>query len=253
MVTCPSCGSKVEDGKKFCGNCGQKVDNLEANDYKPSYRCPNCGTFLNSFIGLCPSCGIELNNVADTSTKVKEFIKDIKEIDYEILNSRFEEVGFKDWVPGKKIGWILINILLLGIPYFLNNISKLNKESGQIYVTKLASKKISLIENAIIPNDRRDLIELLLFIKSKVDFLDEEDELNKRVFWTNKWALKANDVYQKSQILFPNDEVCQKTKQDIMIKKDEIEALRRSKLKTSKMMLFIVIVIFIALIWFKLK
>lgn len=79
MAYCINCGRKMEDGTKFCPECGTPVYKKE-NEGKTKretfyegnlYKCPNCGEVLNSFTPICPSCGYEIRGSKGTSV-VKE-------------------------------------------------------------------------------------------------------------------------------------------------------------------------------------
>lgn len=50
MVACPDCGTAVEQGKIFCGNCGGKMVTEKA-------ACMACGASINEGAKFCPECG----------------------------------------------------------------------------------------------------------------------------------------------------------------------------------------------------
>lgn len=65
-MNCHKCGSPLEDGAVFCGNCGAKV---EAGPAQPeigqpggqaSVFCPNCGKRLSAGDVFCDACGCSL-------------------------------------------------------------------------------------------------------------------------------------------------------------------------------------------------
>ena len=47
-LKCPKCGSEVIEGSKFCGNCGEKIE---------QYICKNCGEKLAPGSKFCGNCG----------------------------------------------------------------------------------------------------------------------------------------------------------------------------------------------------
>jgi len=50
MVACPSCGSAVEQGKKFCPECGEKMTQAKVECFK-------CGANIKENAKFCPECG----------------------------------------------------------------------------------------------------------------------------------------------------------------------------------------------------
>jgi predicted nucleic acid-binding Zn ribbon protein len=48
-AACPNCGTAVEPGAKFCGNCGHKLD--------VQRHCTNCGAPLANTARFCAECG----------------------------------------------------------------------------------------------------------------------------------------------------------------------------------------------------
>jgi Double zinc ribbon len=50
VVTCPSCGSENETGRKFCGECGNAL----------AQACPSCGAANPPTVKFCGECGTAL-------------------------------------------------------------------------------------------------------------------------------------------------------------------------------------------------
>jgi hypothetical protein len=53
MSNCPKCGQSLNEGVKFCGQCGAAVR-----------RCPMCGAELKEGAAFCGQCGAAANEVA---------------------------------------------------------------------------------------------------------------------------------------------------------------------------------------------
>ena len=70
MGFCTKCGAKLNDGAKFCFECGSSTDfNQRKSVYDGElHKCPNCGEVLKSFTAKCPSCGYELRGTKISST-----------------------------------------------------------------------------------------------------------------------------------------------------------------------------------------
>ena len=92
---CIRCGARLNDGAKYCSECGLEVGENRGNSRQQAYvgeirRCHNCGEVLRAIEAVCNSCGYELrgNNVSST---VKEFER------------RLEEIGASNQKESKKI------------------------------------------------------------------------------------------------------------------------------------------------------
>ena len=77
MSYCINCGKELQDGAKFCFECGSSVNSNKQTERKSVYdgeihKCPNCGEILNAFELKCSLCGYELRGTKSTSA-VKEF------------------------------------------------------------------------------------------------------------------------------------------------------------------------------------
>ena len=54
---CPECGQEIEEGMKFCRNCGSKI-NQEQGEAKKTKFCSNCGFEMDINTKFCPECGM---------------------------------------------------------------------------------------------------------------------------------------------------------------------------------------------------
>lgn len=93
---CPYCGTKLDNGARFCKNCGNPIDynteKMQKEQYKENtsqrkyiydgfiHKCPNCGEVLESFSANCPTCGMELRSTKVTSS-VREFALKLEAIE----------------------------------------------------------------------------------------------------------------------------------------------------------------------------
>lgn len=87
MQFCPYCGTKLDDGARFCKGCGEAV----ANDVQQTrstkreepipekqperksvyegyiHKCPNCGDIIDAYETVCDACGYEIRGRHTTS------------------------------------------------------------------------------------------------------------------------------------------------------------------------------------------
>ncbi len=56
-MLCPTCGSEIEPGARFCSNCGAAVRPPATGfDDRPTL-CPTCGSEMEPGARFCPNCG----------------------------------------------------------------------------------------------------------------------------------------------------------------------------------------------------
>ena len=167
---CPYCGTKLDDGARFCKNCGesmvevqQPIDenpfydfpNAEARPTKVEcfkeesrtkrkivydgeiHKCPNCGEIIDAYETVCESCGYELR--------------------------------------GRRITSVVHELSL-----------KLEENDD-------AQKKEELIRTFFIPNTREDIHEFFILALSNIKI----GGMN-----TNAWMVKLEQAYQKAELSF---------------------------------------------------
>lgn len=164
---CAYCGTKLDDGARFCKNCGEAVGNnvheepkLKYEESKPKqeqpstgnpaereivyegsiHKCPNCGEVLQSFVVNCPTCGYELRSIK-TSSPVSELSKKIE-------------------------------------------------------TATSIDEKIELITNFYVPNTREDIYDFFILAVSNLEdnAYDTDDA----------WQAKLEQTYHKARITFGN-------------------------------------------------
>ena len=265
MRYCSKCGNKVKENDKFCIKCGCKNENdeqekvefqeeiIEENEFverKTVYegkihKCPNCGEVLKSFIANCPACGYELNE-KKVSISLQKFINEIDECEKKIAdNTQNYNQGWASWDTSKRVLWIIFNVFFFCIPlviYFcmplilIKTTPKLSKEEKEMQ---------SLIENFPFPNDRKSIIEALIFSKEKIDFISNKNINRKNAYWMRLWCSKAEQLKQKADMLFPNDNIVKKAYEEIIIDKSKINKQIKMKTIIGIAILVIVIVFFV--------
>lgn len=190
---CPYCGTKLDEGDRFCKNCGESiVDNQpsyqksrHSNSYSYSensserqtvydgniHKCPNCGQILKSFELICPACGYELRGTK-ASSAVREFALKLEAIeskrDYEKPYGFFASAG------------------------------------AQQRVSKTDEQKISLIKSFSVPNSKEDMLEFMILATSNMNMLVYDSfastSLSKGEREINAaWFAKVQQVYEKAK------------------------------------------------------
>ena len=223
MGFCTECGRALPDEAKFCPACGKHTQKAQSDDgsRKIEYagkivKCPACGAELPSLTGICPGCGHEINT-QKISDSLRLFIAQIDDCDRQIAYSpEVAQKGWSTWSQWMRIGWVWLNMQLACIPlliYYMEPMLLLDKPPQ---LSTIEKHKAVIIENFALSNDRGLILEALLFIKSKVNFLANEKLTSGTAYWARRWVNKAEEIYRKAEVLYPNDRISNDTYREII-------------------------------------
>ena len=225
MAYCQYCGNYLNEGDLFCGNCGKKAPQSNSNSFVNNtvydgtiHKCPNCGEILGSFVMRCPSCGFEIRD-KQINPSLQRFIDDVSRLDNTIASNSSSGMG------AIKIVILVLYcvsifccccITLFILPLFI---------WGMIFLPSPLSipekNKEAFIRNYTFPNDRESLMQGLVYVKSKVDFLSAGKLNDKSIHWIRLWASKAEQLYQTSSLIIDNDETARKIYNSIIQTKNK--------------------------------
>lgn len=256
---CTGCGEKLLQGSSYCSTCGKKVEEQEGlqeiewngerrraseEDFRIR-RCPACGEGIPSFVAICPACGNELHSTNDEDV-VREFALEVKRYEEEIsANERIKDAGWNSWGIVIKIGFVILSLIFWLIPvaiyiiwwfYSLKQEPELKEEERNLTAT---------IENFTIPNERDSILKALIYMKEKADFISKERLSQKSYFWLNLWAWKAEQIKQRADIMFADDEIVKQSYEEILKDKKKLDKKIRARLKFLGILL-----ILLSLVWF---
>ena len=283
MPFCSNCGQEIDSNARFCSGCGTLLNDEEQSEKqrneeqlkeekkpedslknqqpqqstyserKQEYagrviKCPVCGAELPSFTAICPDCGHEVNS-QHISSSVKEFIDAINEYDNVIaIDPEPPKTGWKAWSKGKRVIWVLLNIITSFIPLVIYLAFQLIKPvllPNSVPVLSADEKrKATLIENYAFPNEREATIEALMFTKSKMAFLASEKLNKKTLYWANLWNTKAEQLNQRANIILKGDKIVESTYADITASKSKVDRI----VKVRAIIGAIIIVVFLAFV-----
>lgn len=225
MNRCSNCGVEMAEGAKFCQKCGAATNGEPPNhesQRQQEYvgkilKCPNCGEVLKSFEGICPACGHEISS-AQMSISLRAFVDGLQDCDRQIARSPIPpKKGFKTWSKRGKIWWIILNLFTLCIPLAIYLIFPLLGIWGGSSLLPEEKRKAALIKNYAFPNDRANVLEILLFIKTQLAFIASEKIDRTAVHWANIWGKKADQVYQKAELIIKGDTIAASVHNDISL------------------------------------
>ena len=194
---CPYCGTKLDEGARFCKNCGEAIcgdaqemhraSNERAYTGNPTerktvyegyiHKCPNCGEVMESFLTVCPTCGYEIRDVRSASS-VRELAVKLENISaqkmpaFEEKKSVMKMVFGKDFKEGDEA-----------------------EEALERFESQKNQEKASLIINFAVPNSKEDIMEFMILAASNIDVKKGIDD-----DVTKAWISKLDQVYQRAEI-----------------------------------------------------
>jgi predicted RNA-binding Zn-ribbon protein involved in translation (DUF1610 family) len=228
MAFCSNCGTKLEEGVKFCPSCGTQTGNAAVSKAAEKVgtirKCPACGAEVESFQATCSSCGHEFSNIKVTSS-VQQFFEKLVALDQHIYETGNDT---------QSIGTSLLNM------YGLGGTRKGDK------------RRINLIEGFPIPNTKEDILEFMIMASSRINHsgvkwmgnpnaIMESRELAK---YNNAWKSKIKQAYTKAKIAFVGDK---ETMAQITLIMDEIAAEEKKARIRRTVIIAIIVVVFIGL------
>lgn len=228
MAYCSKCGHHVEDGMRFCSNCGSPIVKETREKRQQEFagkiiKCPACGTEIPSFTAICPGCGHEINS-AGVSSVFKNFANRVSQYDTAIANSPVEpKKGWKSWSKFKKIGWVILNIYTLCIPLVIYLLFPLLGIGGIASMTAEEKKKANFINNFTFPNERESILEGLLYIKGQMATLASGKIDRNTARWVKIWKNKAIQLYERAEILFKGDKIATEAYEDILVSEKKVK------------------------------
>ena len=187
MSFCPNCGARLDQGVKFCTECGTKVQNTNSHAFSKSRQeteesytnCPNCGAVINSFSACCRNCGTELYKKVQ-ATACQELCD---RLDY-IESTRPKE------------SFVSIISDLANMAFDNQKISKTDKQ------------KIELISNFVVPNTKADILEFIFLAQTRINACEElsfsSDESVKTELG-KVWKAKLDQTIEKASLVLSND------------------------------------------------
>ncbi len=69
---CPSCGAKLTENARFCGGCGQKIEQPKESKETKTKQCTNCDYSTTNEEAFCPECGTSLISSTKAERPKKE-------------------------------------------------------------------------------------------------------------------------------------------------------------------------------------
>jgi hypothetical protein len=202
VLFCPYCGTRLDEGAKFCRNCGQSIGNPDQRSTETNggaktteqqswgnpaerktvyqgyiHKCPNCGEVLESFVSNCSSCGYEIRDTKSANS-VKEFTLKLEKVEAQKMPPFQEKKSIMRTVFGRDF-----------------DDKDDAEEARKKFEEQKQQEKVNLIINYSVPNTKEDILEFMLLASSNIDV---KYELNDDV--TKAWVLKLDQVYQKAEI-----------------------------------------------------
>ena len=205
MGKCRKCGKLLMPGTKFCPSCGENQDSSSSSEQVVGkvYKCPSCGETLEAFAVKCPACGYELR-----ATKATGAVKE--------LADKLEKLQSKN------------NAVTSGITKIFNS----------THLSSVDEQKVNTIRNFVVPNNREDIIELMIMAISNINpeafnelasgAMSESRKKSERAI-SEAWLSKYEQALQKAKITFSDDPVLAGIEDDYQRKMGEIKKQKNKR------------------------
>lgn len=216
---CSNCGTKLNEGAKFCHGCGVAVGTVQKNnpplveeppvveqtppipqapkaedvhegfskerrsEYVGSVlKCSNCGAVISEQTAVCPECGMQITGKVALSS-----VQAFKEQLMELESHRKKTFGG-----------------MFGVYATADPVDK---------------QKLTLIKNFPIPSSIDDCLEFMMFAIANIDVKLSKNTwmnsgqnmeilaINMPKAISDAWVAKMEQVYKKAEIIFPNDPI----------------------------------------------
>lgn len=203
---CPNCGTKLNEGAKFCHGCGTPVGSVQptaqvvppvspaplveqGQQRRQEYvgrilKCPHCGAVITETTVVCPDCGMHITGRSAVSS-VQAFKDQLMAIELTRKKSKFMDVYTQSANPAD-------------------------------------TQKLSLIRSFPIPNTIDDIQEFMLLAIANIDVklskntaggkfssMINSGNVNLTIQKTisDAWVSKMKQAYQKAEISFANEPI----------------------------------------------
>lgn len=194
---CPYCGTKLDEGARFCKNCGEAISNgtqesRKSKKEQPSegdptkrktvyegtiHKCPNCGEVLEAFLTVCPTCGYEIRDTKSSSS-IREFSLKLEAISAQKMPTFEEKKSVMKTVFGRDF-----------------KEEDEAEEALRRFERQKDDEMASLIINFPVPNSKEDIMEFMTLAASNIDVKKGLDDVV-----TKAWIAKLEQVYQRAEI-----------------------------------------------------
>ncbi|WP_022754249.1 double zinc ribbon domain-containing protein [Butyrivibrio fibrisolvens] len=220
MGKCHKCGKFLMPGVSFCPACGEEQKNSSIKMAGKIIKCPSCGEVLEAFSVKCPSCGYELRGTA-ASGAVKE------------LADKLNKIQAKNIAVAARI----------------------SKAFNSNHLSSTDNQKIETIRNFVIPNNKEDIVELMIMATSNINAAAfntipnnsiSEDQRNSEKAISEAWIAKYDQAIYKARMLFPDDPILPDIENTYQ---NKMNAVKKEKNKLRNLIFGIIIAV-IALIAF---
>ncbi len=150
---CPSCGAKLAENARFCGGCGQKIEQPKESEASKTKQCPNCDYSTTKEKAFCPECGTALI----TGTKAERPKKEsaTKQTGKKKRPAAKKKTGFLRAL-GKLVLWLVAFLIVAMIALYFIGDSKDNED----YNREETLETIAEEEMGLPDNKRKNLNEV---------------------------------------------------------------------------------------------
>ena len=200
MITCPKCGKELQDGTKFCDDCGAQIFE--------TIFCPSCGAQTSTEFKFCQKCGASIEEESPAPAQEEKGQK----------SSPLKAVPKKTLMMGAA-GVVVLLVLIFAISSLMGGGSKDNYglylKDGEIFYTDLSHEGIEVTSRLTGGQSYSDsaLSELSSGLSRYIAF----SENGKRIFFPDRLDSSGSGVTLYYRDLNKSSEEAAKIDSDVVM------------------------------------
>ena len=202
MITCPKCGKELQDGTKFCDNCGTQIFE--------TIFCPNCGAQTSTEFKFCQKCGASIEDEAPAP--------DQEEKEKGQKPNPLKSVPKKTLMMGAA-GIVVVLVIIFAISSLMGGGSKDNYglylKDGELFYTDLSHEGIEITSR--LAGDQFLGGSSVSSLGSELSSYIAFSENGKRIFFPDRLDGSSSGVTLYYRDINKSDEEAEKVDSDVVM------------------------------------
>lgn len=179
-------------------------------------KCKACGEEFAEGSKYCPACGAAADSTEQgySSTRKQVFVGEVRKCPS--CGSELQSLAAICPTCGYELNSGKLNSSVRKLAELL--------EDGEKWGYLTRERKTNMIETHPIPNDKESIVEFLYYIKMRLAAMTNDKITGDLAYWNTVWKMKADNIYQKAQVILKNDPMVEQVYKEICEIFDSIKA-----------------------------